>query len=242
MKTAQISVTVDNYATQYPHYSSSFNELEKLFWVFGQELKSLKYLHKLYVDSYSLLDKRSWLVANEETPYGTSSESGHRLGIYNLIQSFLPNKSVDTVHDIGFFWNLLFLTAVTPEGLRNFIKFLVADYIVRRNIDITYLNTVCNRGSSPERINELLPKINSFIYEWSTSEEVQVGGYYFFPGSLPFMSIHVLVGVSTDIFSRINSAELVKHIYNQLQDSRFSKLTPTLKIETLNIVEDWENG
>lgn len=241
METVRIKTNIDNYSDQYPHYSDKFNELEKLFWVAGQEIQSLKYLHKLYVDSYRMLSKTEYLVDSESNTRGNISEAGHTLGIYNLASSFLPDKSVDTFTDLEFYWNLLFLTAVTPEGMQNFIKFLVADYIVRRDIDITYLGA---SGDSPvlSRIDSLLSLVNTFIYEWSSSEEVQIGGYYFFPGSLPFMSIHVLIGVNSDVFLYIDSAELVKHIYNQLRESEKSKLTPTLTIETINIVEDWENG
>lgn len=241
MKTVTVSLNIDNYTDKFPHYDGVFNELEKFFWVAGQEIQSLKYLHALYVDSYAILDKHTYLVDVESSARGNITEAGHRLGLYNLIPSFAPGKPFQSIDELSFYWKLLFLSSITPDGLKNFIKFITANYIIHHDIDTAYLgaNKDC---PTLKRINNVLPKINTFIYEWSSTSEAQVGGYYFFPGSLPFMSIHVLVGLHTEILYHIDTAELAHHIYNQLQEYKDSKLTPTLYVETINITEAWQNG
>jgi len=241
VKVVKISTNIDNYHHRYPEYTENFNEFEKIFWVFGQELQSLKYLHALYVDSYAPLPKSKYLLEALQHTRNGPEEAGHTLGLYNLISSFAPGTGLASRDAVSLYWRLLFITAVTPTGLINFLKFLTAYYVVSKDIDIL-LNYNDSSDDKMQRIDKVLPKIVGFIYEWSSQDEIQVGGYYFFPGNLPFMSYAALIGIDQEILTMVNQTELAKALYNQLQEYKDSKLTPTLQIESLNITEAWKNG
>ena len=239
MKNVAAKSNITHYAWPYTTIDTRFNELEKLFFVVGQELKSLLNRHAEYVDSYRILGKSSYLVNNYSVHNGNILEGGFIDGIYDLLQSFAPNKQFTRVSELEVYWSTLLKEAITPKGLTEFVKFVVGVYIVQNKLDSTLLNTC---GTLLDRIRSITNYINVYVYEWSNQDEVQIGQYYFYPGLLDFMEISILIGINESLYDHIDANRLAVYVYNKLQDVKSTKLTPSLTVATINVTEDWKNG
>lgn len=240
MEIVTASSSINNYTWPYTNVGERFNELEKLFFVVGQEIKSILYKHAEYVDSYRVLCKSSYLIDSHSIQNGNIQPRGFIDGLYDLVTSFAPNSGISNIESLKIYWSKLLQEAITPVGLSDFIKFLVGIYIVDNDID----SGLYEKESTTllERVLNATTYVNTYIHEWSNPEEVQVGQHYFYPGMLGFMEIAILIGLDSEIYSEVNLSSLSIYVYNQLQEVKETKLTPSLSIVFINVTEDWENG
>lgn len=235
MPTVTANSATENYQyLDYPSNLSSFNEFEKLFLVVGQVLRGAEYYHALSVDSYGILEKTTYLVENIKQPT-PQIESYVNTYLPDILQSFFPGQPFSSIEELRVNWQTKFFDAITPTGLSNYISFLVGVYLYYNGVHKILRLEEDTMYTTVTKLSEF---VSTYIHEWSSTQEVVVNGVTFFPDSLNFMEIAILISLSPNVYSLINPTKLAKYINTYLKDDAFYKLTPTLKIAYILVNED----
>ena len=235
--TIHLTGTLEIYDSLYPESLISDKwEWNKISWVLGQGTETFKYLAHLYIDSYVPFNTKSTILSDRyKSVPGSTSEGKSNVLLVETVQS-LNNYKFDGTLSLQKEWLSLFKEAVSPNGLKDFMKFLTQFYLIERKIDVD-LGISTEKCSVNKRIENLSPLIDTFIYEWSATNAEIINGFFFIPGSVPFMGVDVLVLLSSKIYSVVDDSALSKYILDNFNRMKSLKATPTLFINRMLVGE-----